>query len=98
MREVTLPVVSDATAQQAYASQPPFQYAPSLMVATDSQAGKDVAQGDSGGPLFNSGATPTQVGIVCYGNVGTTLGSSPSTYTEVNKAEIRTFIVTSAAQ
>lgn len=97
MREVSLPVVSDATAQQALPSQPPFQYAPSLMVATDSQAGKDAAQGDSGGPLFNPGATPTQVGIVSYGNAGTTHGSPPTAYTEVNNPGIRTFIINAAS-
>jgi len=97
MNEVSLPLVSDATAHQAIPSQLPFQYAPSLMVATDSQAGKDAAQGDSGGPLFNPGATPTQVGIVSYGNAGTTHGSSPTAYTEVNNAEIRTFIINAAS-
>jgi secreted trypsin-like serine protease len=92
MNEVPLPVVSDATAQQAWST----QYVPSLMVATDSQAGKDAFLGDSGGPLFNPGATPTQVGIVSYGSLGTTRGSRPTAYTEVNNSEIRTFIVNSA--
>jgi secreted trypsin-like serine protease len=96
MNEVSLPVVSDATAR-SYASQPPFQYIPSLMVATDSQAGQDAAQGDSGGPLFIPGATPTQVGIVSYGNAGTTHGSPPTAYTEVNNPGIRTFILNAAS-
>jgi secreted trypsin-like serine protease len=97
MREVSLPVVSDATTQQAIPYQAPFQYVPSLMVATDSQAGKDAAQGDSGGPLFNPGATPTQVGIVSFGNAGTTPGSPPTAYTEVNNPKIRTFILNAAS-
>jgi secreted trypsin-like serine protease len=96
MLEVSLPVVSDATAKQAW-STPTQVYVPSLMVATDSQAGKDAAQGDSGGPLFNPGATPTQVGIVSYGSKGPrTRGALPTAYTEVNNSGIRTFIVNSA--
>jgi secreted trypsin-like serine protease len=69
------------------------------MVATDAQEGKDIAQGDSGGPLFNPGATPTQVGIVAYGGTEPpTPGSKPTAYTEINNAEIRTFIVENAAR
>jgi secreted trypsin-like serine protease len=95
MNEVSLPVVSDATAKQAWSAQPPSSlYVPSLMVATDSQAGKDAFQGDSGGPLFNPGAAPTQVGIVSFG--AKTRGSRPTAYTEVNNSEIRKFIVNSA--
>jgi secreted trypsin-like serine protease len=99
MNEVSLRVVSDATAQQAWSPRPPlFHYFPPLMVATDAQEGKNIAQGDSGGPLFNPGVTPTQVGIVSYGATTATPGSRPAAYTEINNPEIRTFIVKAATQ
>jgi secreted trypsin-like serine protease len=93
MNEVSLPVVSDATAQQAWGS----GYVPSLMVSTDSQTGKDAYVGDSGGPLFNPGAaTPTQVGIVSYGGFGTPFAGRPTGYTDINNSEITAFIANAA--
>jgi trypsin len=96
MREVSVPVVSDSKARKAYSPAPPtFQYDPRLMVAAGAQR-ISTCQGDSGGPLFNPGATPTQVGIVSYGSLGTTCGSRPTAYTEVNNSKVRAFIVNSA--
>jgi secreted trypsin-like serine protease len=95
MNEASLRVIPDASAQQAWSNQ---QYVPSLMVATDSQVGKDIGTGDSGGPLFNPGATPTQVGIVSGNASGTGPGSKPTAYTDVNNPEIRPFIVYTAKQ
>jgi secreted trypsin-like serine protease len=96
MREVSVPVVSDATAQSAYAStgDPDLQYFPELMVAAG-ETGKDSCQGDSGGPLFKPGTTNTQVGIVSYG-LGCAKAGFPGVYTEVNNSGIRTFIVNAA--
>lgn len=96
MREVSLRVVSDASAQQAW-SNSDTPYVPSIMVATDSQEGKDAATGDSGGPLFKPGATPTQVGIVSAGASGLGPDSKPSAYTDINQPEIRPFIVNAMA-
>jgi secreted trypsin-like serine protease len=96
MREVSVPVVSDAKAQTAYAStgQPSLRYFPSIMVAAGAR-GKDSCQGDSGGPLFNPGATRTQVGIVSYG-LGCARAGFPGVYTEVNNPSIRSVIVEGA--
>jgi secreted trypsin-like serine protease len=96
MREVSVPVVSDAKAQSAYAStgEPSLRYFPSLMVAAGVK-GKDSCQGDSGGPLFKPTTTRTQVGIVSYGR-GCARARFPGVYTEVNNPDIRTFIVDAA--
>ena len=96
MREVSVPVVSDSTARQAYSRLPvpSAQYFPSLMVAAGAK-GKDSCQGDSGGPLFNPGPTSTQVGIVSVG-LGCARAGFPGVYTEANNAAIRTFILNAA--
>lgn len=96
MREVRVPVVSDAKAKRAYSSEPPvLRYFPKLMVAAGKE-GKDSCQGDSGGPLFNRGANnTTQVGIVSYGR-GCARATFPGVYTEVNNPNIRSFIVNAA--
>ena len=97
MREVSVPVVRDAAARRAYASQAPIlRYFPSLMVAAGVR-GKDSCQGDSGGPLFKPGAPRTQVGIVSYGR-GCARAGFPGAYTEVNHSGVRTFIVNAAAR
>lgn len=97
MREVTVPVVADATAQRAYAPLPPdFRYYPSLMVAAGRQ-GKDSCQGDSGGPLFAAfrNGTRVQVGVVSYG-FGCGMSGYPGVYSEVNAAAIRNQIIAAA--
>jgi secreted trypsin-like serine protease len=96
MREVSVPVVSDSRARQAYASLPPSEFAryfPSLMVAAG-EKGKDACQGDSGGPLFDSGSR-TQVGITSSG-LGCGRAGYPGIYTEVNNPKIRNWIVSAA--
>jgi trypsin len=100
MNEVSLRVVPDTEAQQAWSNTPPaFQYFPDVMVATNSQEGKIPTTGDSGGPLFKPGATPTQVGIVSYGPPRPTSLSRPTAYTDINNpTEIRPFIVSAAAR
>lgn len=53
---------------------------------------KDSCQGDSGGPLFGRVAgRPVQIGIVSYG-LGCGVPEFPGVYSEVNNAEIRSFI------
>ncbi len=95
MRQVSVPVISDAVAQKDYASQGTHaRFFPTLMVAAGAK-GKDACQGDSGGPLFKGGTTRTEVGIVSYG-IGCARAAFPGVYTEVNSPGIRTFIVSAA--
>lgn len=91
MREVSVPVVSDARAQSAYG---PRSYFPKLMVAAGAE-GIDSCQGDSGGPLFKPSTPRTQVGIVSFGT-GCARAGLPGVYTEVNHSGIRSFIVDAA--
>ena len=104
MREVSVPVVSDARAKRAYGSFPPaWQYFPSLAVAAG-EKGKGACYGDSGGPVFDSGSL-TQVGITSHGPPAP--GASPAqgacatarypaVFTEVSNPEIRRFILAAA--
>ncbi len=98
MREVSVPVVSDAVAQWAYASlSGRLRFFPDEMVAAGAE-GKDSCRGDGGGPLFNVGTDrTTQVGIVTYGR-GCARAGFPGVYTEVNNPEVRSFIVNAAQQ
>ncbi len=93
MREVSVPVVSDAKAREAYGSR---SYFPSLMVAAGAK-GRDSCQGDSGGPLFKPSTPRAQVGIVSFG-IGCARAAFPGVYTEVNNPGIRSFIVSAAQQ
>ena len=97
MREVGVPVDSDATAKRAYAPlSRQLEYTPSLMVAAGTKS-KDSCQGDSGGPLFhktNNGGR-IQVGIVSYGQ-GCARKGYPGVYSEVNAAPTRGHILRSA--
>ncbi len=96
MREVSVPVVSDARAQAAYATQNPvLRFYPGLMVAAGT-GDKDSCQGDSGGPLFKP-SIRTQVGIVSYG-LGCARAGYPGVYTEINNPGIRSFIVKAAGR
>ena len=88
LREVVVPVVSDATCDKAYHG----------FITTQTQLcagskGLDSCGGDSGGPLF--GATPAgsliQVGIVSFG-IGCAKNRYPGVYTEVNGPAVRGFI------
>ena len=58
VREVSVPAVSDASAQSAYG---PRSYFPKLMVSAGAE-GRDSCQGDSGGPLFKSSAPACRSG------------------------------------
>jgi secreted trypsin-like serine protease len=91
MREVSIPIVSDAEARRAYAP----GYFPSLMVAAGKRGTGHHCLGDSGGPLFASGSR-TQVGIASSGRVKNQKCFPPMVYTEVNNLEIRNFILDAA--
>jgi len=95
IREVGVPVVSDAKAQTAYSSDPsPFWYRPSIMIAAGVK-GKDHCYGDSGGPLFKPDTPGTQIGIASYA-IGCARAAYPGVSTEVNNLKIRNFILRAA--
>lgn len=97
MREVSVPVVGDAGARNAYATQSSdLRFFPELMVAAGT-GNKDSCQGDSGGPLFKPKNPRAQVGIVSYG-LGCARAGYPGVYTEVNNPNIRGFIVNAAGR
>ncbi len=91
MRAATVPLVSDARAEDVYGS----SYFPRLMVAAGKE-GKDTCDGDSGGPMWAT--TPQgrrQIGITSFG-AGCGAQGYPGVYTEVNASPIRTFITDAA--
>jgi secreted trypsin-like serine protease len=91
MHEGIVPIVSDASAREAYGA----AYNLDLMVAAGRE-GKDTCQGDSGGPMWAT--TPNgrrQIGITSFGN-GCGQEGNPGVYTEVNAPPIRSFITNAA--
>lgn len=63
LQEVTLPVVSFDTCNSAYGD-----LDGSMFCAGLPQGEMDFCQGDSGGPIFTTGANPSLVGVVSFGN------------------------------
>ncbi len=94
MQEAQVPIVSDATAQDAYGAD---DYDPPLMLAAGRE-GKDTCQGDSGGPIFveKQSGRISQIGITSFGN-GCAVRNFPGVYTEANSENIRPFIYRAAA-
>jgi trypsin len=90
MREVDVPVVSDANCGLAYGS----SLDPTTMLCAG-MFGKDSCQGDSGGPLFANVSPPTQLGTVSWGN-GCARKEYPGVYGELNDPSMRDWIRTNA--
>ena len=87
LREVVVPVVSDADCDKAYGG---FATVETQLCA--GEGGLDSCQGDSGGPLFaTTSGGPIQMGIVSWG-VGCAKNHFPGVYGEVNSPTIRSFI------
>ena len=87
LREVVVPVVSDARCTEVYKS---FLVADTMLCA--GEGGIDSCQGDSGGPMFATvGGTQIQMGIVSWG-IGCAKNHFPGVYSEVNSPTIRSFI------
>ena len=90
MREVQVPVVSDATCHAEYSAvQEPLVMSKTLCAGAP---GFDACFGDSGGPLFAT--TPTgivEMGIVASGE-GCGAEGYAGTYTEVNARSVKNFI------
>ena len=95
LRQVDLPVQSDATMQSAYGS----DYDPATMIgAGPLTGGMDTCQGDSGGPLFvASGIQVAVVGITSWGN-GCAQPNFPGVYGEVWQGTMRSFVDATVAR
>jgi len=79
LREVTLPVVSNAFCNTAYGS-----ITARMICAYQTGGGKDSCQGDSGGPAFITQQTSyQQIGIVSWGQ-GCARNNYPGVYTRVS--------------
>lgn len=86
LRQVDLNVVSDTDCARTNRG---MNQATSVCAAA---LAKDSCQGDSGGPLFSTTApVRTQIGIVSYG-VGCGVPEFPGVYSEINNAQIRSWI------
>ena len=86
--KVSVPVVSHATCEAAYA---PGSITPQMLCAGFGPGGKDSCQGDSGGPATRSRDNMTLTGIVSYG-WGCARPEIYGVYTRVSDPEIRDFI------
>jgi trypsin len=87
LREVVVPVVSDAVCDKAYGG---FITVETMLCA--GEKGADSCGGDSGGPLFaTSAGTRIQMGVVSFG-IGCAKQHFPGVYAEVNSPTIRSFI------
>jgi secreted trypsin-like serine protease len=82
LREVTVPIVSNATCGSGSYYGSDFK-AGSMICA--GQTGKDSCQGDSGGPLVvnGPGPKPIQMGIVSWG-IGCAAATKPGVYTRLS--------------
>lgn len=90
LREVDVPVTTDAYCQQAYG----LSAADIAVVfcAGREAGGVDSCQGDSGGPIFlQQGGTVTQIGVVSYGT-GCARPGLPGVYTRLAAPVIRDWI------
>jgi secreted trypsin-like serine protease len=91
LREVQVPVVSDADCQEVYHR----SLDPVTMLCAGAP-GVDSCYGDSGGPLFaETGGGPVQLGTVSWG-LGCAKKRFPGVYGEVNATTIRSWITTTA--
>jgi len=80
LREVTLPVITNAECSQSYDG-----ITGSMICAYETGGGKDSCQGDSGGPLFvYSNGDPLAVGIVSWG-IGCARNGYPGVYGRVSQ-------------
>ena len=95
MREATVPLVSDSSADETYDGFEYPDYVPRLMVAAGKE-GKDTCQGDSGGPMWAATSHGRrQIGITSFGE-GCAAQGYPGVYAEVNARSIRSFILDAA--
>jgi trypsin len=88
LKEAALNVVGDSQCMGSTTS------TEAITTVCASKTGKDSCQGDSGGPLFAKiGSARIQIGIVSRGFF-CAVPQSPGMYSEVNNADIRSFIAT----
>ncbi|MFD7644854.1 S1 family peptidase [Kitasatospora sp. NPDC059795] len=81
LRQVTVPIISDAACEHAYPGGPDSAYdARSMVCAGEDRGGKDACQGDSGGPLVVGGRL---AGLVSWG-AGCAEAEHPGVYTRIS--------------
>ena len=96
MHEVTVPVIPDATCDEAYPDGVPgvdvdFEAAVDVCAA-DPEGGKDTCQGDSGGPLMSRvGSGLRLVGATSRGE-GCAEKGFPGVYARIAEGELRMFV------
>ena len=85
LREVTVPVVTNAVCSAGYASDG-ITIADTMLCAGSAQGGKDSCQGDSGGPIAikDTNGTWKQIGVVSFG-IGCARPNKYGVYTRVSE-------------
>ncbi|MDQ3554659.1 MAG: serine protease [Chloroflexota bacterium] len=93
LREVSLPLVSDAECANAYTIEGITSFHSRTMLCAG-KTGKDTCQGDSGGPLFVEAVTGgyIQLGITSFG-AGCAETGFPGIYTRLGNLSIGNFIL-----
>ncbi len=90
LREITIPVVSDAACGAAWAAEdPPYDLVEELEICAGGEFNRDSCSGDSGGPLsvLDGQGKWLQIGIVSAGSLPCGAAGLPGIYVQVDAIE-----------